>query len=314
MLRFALPLLLLLAACGARTPMSVGVPSSDGGAADAVAQADATVQRPDLDGHWMLSSIGNCIYSEDWLDFAPSGFTQTVVDRNFCSAHGVYVHPGVSSLGPDRVVSWEFGGDDDTTSFTRTSFVIDPAPPGYVDPGVKPPDPAYVYGVRAFAPTALSQNATGTFVRTERTVRSTPKPNPFKSTVVVTTALGVTPPPAQAAPGKACTLHIVMEASVSYAPDPSTKKVTLDMPCTYGTDTTSGWLQILPQGTKDHDVHTFWSKLLETNGVFKLGQTGDAIQSAFSPNLIVPPNRPDVLVMPRGWYREMLSPPPKTVK
>jgi hypothetical protein len=261
----------------------------------------------------MLSSIGNCIYAEDWLEFAPSRFTQTVVDRNYCSAHGVYVHPGASHVAPDRVVSWEFGGEDDTTSFTRTSFVIDPAPASYIDPGVKPPDPGYVYGKRAFAPTALSRSGSGVYLRTERTVRSSTKPT-SSSTVSIEIEATLSPPPAQASPGTTCNLQLTIVASVSYATDPAPKKVTLAIPCSYGTDATSGWLQILPKGTKDHDAHTFWSKLLETNGVFKLGQTGDSIQSAFSPNLLVPPNQPDVLLMPRGWYREMLSPPPKTIK
>lgn len=305
----------LVAACGARTPTG-GLPArADASAAASDADVEGgAIARPELAGHWMRRSIGNCINAEEWLELRPpAGLVETLVDRNYCSAHSVVRAEGALTLSPDRVVGWSFSRSGQQTSLTRTSAVVPMAPPAYVDPGVPPDDPTYAFGPRAFVPFAWSRVASGAFVRTDLEVRASAAPA-AKTRRSVTSAVSLVPPPANAAPGTPCNLHVSIVAEVSWAADPAPKSVDLDIPCGYETDAASGWLEVLPRGTRADALSGYWHALLEEHGVFALGHTGDAIYSGFWPQLLVVPAQPDVLVTPRDWYREMLQPPPTSVK
>lgn len=257
----------------------------------------------------MQNVIGDCINGEDWLEFrGPSGFVGTFVDRNYCGPHSVHRYEGSMSVLPDRVVAYTLTTEQETRSFAFTSTVLDPAPPGTFPP-VPPPDPPYVYGNRAYAPFAFSRDASGAYVRTEHVARSTLGPSPTTVTTDVNSTMTVTPAPANAKAGDACMMHLEMTAAVSYDADPSPKKLAFDIECAWVTEP-SGWLAILPKGKKPEEAGTFWYDLLQSKGVAKLGHAGDALYAGFVPHLLRVPARPDVLVMPRGWYREMLQSPP----
>lgn len=308
MRRFLILVPLALGACGARTQTSSATPPP--GTTDA--GPDAAFVNPQLDGHWMQNAIGNCINAEDWLEFrGPTGFVHTLVDRDYCGPHSVRRAEGSMSVLPERVVSYSFATPFRAPTYTRTSIVLDPVPPGTFAPN-PPPDPPYAYGQRAFVPFAFSRNAGGTYVRTDIT-KDGSGTGPVTLITSVTSELTVTPAPVSAKPGDACMIHLVMVASVSYDTDPTPKTVTFDFACEYANEL-SGWLGILPKGKKPDDVSGFWYDLLQTKNVAKLGHAGDALRAGFFPHLIRVPAQPDVLVMPRGWYREMLQPPPTSVK
>lgn len=306
---------LALASCGARDGLSVGSPVRTSPidastSADVVVPPDAGLTLRGLDGWWMTAQIGDCISAEEWLKYEqPSGFVHTVVDRNYCGPHSVTQIKGTMSLSSAHDVQSTWASPEETQLRLRTTAVLDDA--AKLASGSLP-DPSYVRGTRALAAGALAQDGIGRFVRRD-TWRRTPAQGPVYATDA-TVSVSLAPAPDAAKAGDACTMSIDVAVQLEINGVAEADTVSIGVACIYRASPSVGWLEIVPKLAPD-SAQNAWYDALTGAGVWKKpGHVADAIYASFVPDLLLPPGQPDVVVMPRDLYGEMLSSPPASIK
>lgn len=113
----------------------------------------------DLLGHFVATTIGNCILIEEWLSFGPAGaLTYTWINRDACdpSAHVVRASEGEARVAGGTVrLAWDDGEERVTWSFSHA--IQDTGPAG------TPSSTGAPHGARVLVPGALLRGDDGVY-------------------------------------------------------------------------------------------------------------------------------------------------------
>lgn len=255
-------------------------------------------------GHYMRRYIGDCLNYEEWFSFSPpTGFTFTLIDRNYCTEHSVTVSPGEQTLFGDTIeVTWATMSD--STLRRVTVARVDPMPfaPEPVD--------AYQPGTAALNVQAYARvsdtlvwhredvttltDATGTFDQQ------------FMADVAFDAPLGTPSSPT------ACTMTVSFVIHASYGATSEMASETLTLPCTVAPDADLPWIRVSANGFED-PYDGSWSDHLAQLGIYdKYGSMAlNVLSAAFYPVFYYVPGDEAHLFQDhyQPWYFEYLHPP-----
>jgi hypothetical protein len=313
----ALSLLAVFAAACAGTGMHNGDARGPDGSGDGTIESGVPAPwETRLAGYWMRQEIGNCTMAEEWFAFQPPhSLVYTLVDRNACGAHGVYVSPGRYSAADGVVdLSWSSLRGAETRRFTAA--LLDHWPLA-----VTPPYPDYKMGTRALGMGAYRRAGSSLTWHRSDERESVPTATPGTYTKrSISIDITFDKPLAAVSGSTECQMSVTMSvrADLGSAGGPSSGEETFALPCAYGPQKDRPWLRIVANGFEQSAYDGTWMDLLTQKGVWKKypAVVSNAFYDQFKPILYFDAADPSTLFHDEffDWWNEMLTPPPSSVE